>query len=562
MQFNILQLFCRFNGLLTFIKSENTNKSDTMAVVADVPECSNLGLEILKMGGNAMDAAIASAICVGTINSFSSGLGGGGFLMVKKPGNVLEVETVDFREVTPAKVRTQNYTGRKDVAKKGGFAVAVPGEVKGLHYAHKKYGKLSWETIFNKNAEIARSFKVSIQLEKRLVKLKKHIFADPGLRETFTRDGKLLKEGDIVYRLNYAKTLEILAKNPEDFYRGTIAKAMIESITENGGVMTMDDLKNYKIKTPEPKKGTYKDATVFTTNLPTAGPLIIEAMNMLEIFDLKEIQEIGQKYGIFPEYHLLNEIFKFMSARRSDLGDEDYTPNVEQIVEQLISKKYADDMTKAIKFDRALKIEEYGYEKPFVEDHGTTHLNTVDKNGMIVLLTSTINLEFGAKFMDPQTGIIFNNEIDDFYIPSVRNAFDLPVSKANIIVPGKRPFSSASPLLIIRKDETIALGASGGTRIPTSILNAFFHLQLGRNMQQAISQSRIHHQTMPHVTYIEGTLDPQIKSYLELMGNVVQVSSLNSIFTAVQGLRIIKKGDQTIIEAESDPRKGGKAAKG
>lgn len=547
--------------LLTLSVVLANRNGDSMAVVADVPQCSRFGLDIMMMGGNAMDAAIAASICVGTINSFSSGLGGGGFLMIKMPGNNLDVETVDFREVTPSRVQKADYKNRKDVAKKGGFAVAVPGEIKGLHFAHKKYGRLSWETILYKNADIARSFKTSKQLEKRLVKLRKHIFKDVGLREIYTKNGKVLSEGDIVNRSNYANTLEILAKDPESLYTGVIAESIVRNIEKNGGAMTLQDLKHYEIKTPPPVRTMYKDSLVFTTNLPTAGPLVVEALNVLEKFDLKEIQEVGHKFNIFPEYHLLNEIFKFMSAKRSELGDVDYTPNTRQIVKEIMNKQFADRISQAIKFDRSLSIKEYGYEKPFIEDHGTTHLNTVDKDGMIVLLTSTINLEFGAKFMDPVTGIIFNNEIDDFYIPSVQNAFDLPPSDANIIVPGKRPFSSAAPLLMIKPNETIAIGASGGTRIPTSILNTLFHLELGKSMRDAISQPRIHHQTMPYVTYVEKSLDPQIQDYLKSMGNIVQVSSLNSIFTAVQGLRITKNGENTIIEAESDFRKGGEAVK-
>lgn len=548
-----------FIFLLSKILAFINKHCDRMAVVADVPECSALGVEIMKMGGNAMDAAVATALCVGTINSFSSGIGGGGFLMVKMPGNSLKVETVDFRETTPSKVEKKNYTGKKDKAKRGGFAVAVPGEVKGLHFAHKKYGKLPWEVILKRNAEIAREFVCSDQLERRLLKLKKHIFRDEGLRETFTRDGKLLKAGDKVRRENLAKTYEILAEDPESFYSGEIAESMIKSIQENGGAMTLEDLKNYQVKTPPPLKSNYKDGVVFTTNLPTAGPILIAGLNILELFTLNEIHQIGQKFGIYPEYHLLNETFKFMTAKRSELGDTDYVPNTQQIAEKIMSKRFADSLSQQIKFDKVLEINDYGYTAPYVEDHGTTHLNVVDQDGMLVLLTSTINLEFGAKFMDKNTGIIFNNEIDDFYIPSVQNAFDLPESLANIIVPGKRPFSSASPLLLIRPNEIIAIGASGGTRIPTSILNTFFHLEQGKSMAESIAEPRIHHQIIPHTTYIEGTLSPEIRMYLELMGNKVQVSSLNSIFTAVQGLKITKNGDKTVIDAESDKRKGGKA---
>lgn len=533
-----------------------------MAVTADVPECSSLGLEIMEMGGNAMDAAIASAICVGTINSFSSGLGGGGFLMVKMPGSKIDVETVDFRETTPAQIETHFYKQDKDVSKKGGFAVAVPGEVKGLSYAHSKYGKLPWKILCQKNAEIAKEFVVSKQLERRLKKLEKHIRGDPGLFETYTKNGNLLKAGDIVRRENYAKTLESIGEDPENFYQGEIAESMVKCVNENNGVLTLQDLKDYKIKTPPPLKSTYKDSIIFTTNLPTAGPMMIEGLNILETFDLEEIQELGKKLDIFPEYYVLIEIFKFMSAKRSDLADNDYSPLSNKIVETLTSKETAKKISSLIDFQTQLTLPDYGYKNPFIEDYGTTHLNTVDKNGMMVLLTSTINLEFGAKFMDKKTGIIFNNEIDDFYIPSVKNAFDLPSSPANIIFPGKRPFSSACPLLMIRQKDIIAIGASGGTRIPTSILNAIFHLELGCSLKDAIAKPRLHHQIIPFVTYIEKTLDEPIQKYLKSKGNEVQVSSLNSIFTAVQGLRVSIDPKVGVLEAVSDKRKGGEAAVG
>lgn len=533
------------------------NEKHSIAVTTEVPICSELGIELMQQGGNAMDAAIGTAICVGIINSFSSGLGGGGFLMVKKSTGLLDVETVDFRETTPSNVNAENYRGRIDTSKKGGFAVAVPGEIKGLHFSHIKYGKLPWKQLFIKNIKIAKSFTVTYQLEKRLLKLKNYIMKDPGLKEIYTRNGVLVKEGDVISRTNYAETLEKIANNPESFYNGEIAQSIVSCVRANGGVITLKDLKNYQVKTPEPLRGSYKDNIVYTTNLPTAGPLLLEGLNILESFELKEIQEIGAAYEIYPEYHLLVEIFKFMSAKRSDLGDQEYTPNTENVVQQIVSKSFAKKLSESIKFDRSLSIKEYGYEKPFVEDYGTTHLNTYDKNGMIVLLTSTINLEFGAKFMDRKTGIIFNNEIDDFYIPSVKNAFDLPASNANIIAAGKRPFSSAAPLLMINSKRIIAIGASGGTRIPTSILNAFFHLELGDSLSDAINQPRLHHQIIPYITYVEKTLNPSIKHFLELMGNEVKVSSLNSIFTAVQGMRIFKHGKNTYIEAVADKRKGG-----
>ncbi|ELQ75122.1 Gamma-glutamyltransferase [Trachipleistophora hominis] len=556
--FNIILYLSIVAGYLNE-KPEGDKKYRKIAVTTEVPLCSDLGAEMIRMGGNAVDAAVASAICVGIINSFSSGLGGGGFMLIKLPGNQNEVVTVDFRETAPWKVNVDDYKTKKDMSKKGGRAIGVPGEIKGLYHTHLKYGKLPWKFLLEKNAEIAENFEVSDQLHRRLKKLKKYIFRDPGLSSIYIRNGDLVQPGDMIQRKNYAQTLRTLALDPESFYRGAIARQIVAAVQSQGGRLSMQDMIKYEIKTPKPLQSTYKDNLVFTTNLPTAGPLLIEALNILESFDLKELQGIGTEHGIFPEYHLLVEIFKFMSAKRGELGDPAFVPEAQEIAERLISKEHAKKVSETIKFDRTLSIQEYGYENAFTEDHGTTHLNAYDEQGMMVLLTSTINLEFGAKYMDLVTGIIFNNEIDDFYVPFVKNAFDLPESQANIIKPGKRPFSSAAPLLLIKPNQILALGAAGGTRIPTSIISTIFHLELGKTLSEAVAEPRLHHQMIPYVTYIEYNLNHDVVNYLAKIGNEIKESSTNSIFTSVQGM-IVRKNPEIEIEAYSDKRKGGDTA--
>ncbi|ELA48262.1 gamma-glutamyltransferase [Vavraia culicis subsp. floridensis] len=540
-------------------KPEHHETYKKAAVTTEVPLCSDLGVDIMRLDGNAVDAAVASAICVGIINSFSSGLGGGGFMLIKLPGNQNEIVTVDFRETAPYNVNLQDYKTKKDMSKKGGSAIAVPGEVKGLHYAHSKYGKLPWKLLLEKNAAIADNFEVSDQLHRRLKKLKKFILRDAGLNEIYTQNGDIVQPGTMIQRANYAQTLRKLALNPESFYSGDIAEQIVAAVQSQGGRLTMQDMQKYEVKTPKPLQSTYKDSIVFTTNLPTAGPLVIEALNILESFDLKELRDIGTEHGIFPEYHLLVEIFKFMSAKRSELGDPEFVPEAQEVAEELISKEHAKKVSETIKFDRTLSMEEYGYEIPPTNDHGTTHLNTYDEQGMIVLLTSTINLEFGAKYMDQVTGIVFNNEIDDFYVPFVKNAFDLPESQANIIKPGKRPFSSAAPVLLIKSNQIVALGAAGGTRIPTSIISAVFHLELGKTLAEAVAEPRLHHQMIPYVTYVEYNLNHDIVNYLSKIGNEVKESSTNSIFTSVQGM-VIRRDPEMVVEAYSDRRKGGVSA--
>lgn len=527
-----------------------------------MPLCSALGVDILKRGGNAMDAAVASAICVGIINSFSSGLGGGGFLLVRKKGlNGQDfVDTIDFRETAPKGLSAEILQKKVDLTKVSGTAVGTPGEVKGLYMAHQKYGRLPWNELFVKNIEIAKEFIATEQLCKRLKKLQSYIFADEGLKNTYTKDGRLIQEGEKVCRKNLANTLEIIAENPESFYFGDIARNIVEATKENGGVLSLEDLKNYKAIRRDPLIGYYKDYTVYTTGLPTSGVFIILALNIMEKFDLIEIENVGKQTSQYPHYHLLVEIFKFMAAKRGELGDPAFLPNAEILVREIMSNEFAEKIVDKIDFNSVLDQKEYGKRLNSTDDHGTTHLNVIDEDEMVVMITSTVNLEFGAKFLDNKTGIILNDEIDDFYVPKVKNAFDLDGMTKNIVEPNKRPFSSAAPVLLVKRDEVIAIGAAGGTRIPTSIFSVIFHLILGRSLGDAIMESRIHNQLTPDYTYIEANLPKEIRSYLKKLGHKVAVSSQNSIFTSVQGIKMKINGRHKNIEAFSDKRKGGLAA--
>ncbi|KAM0688253.1 hypothetical protein COBT_000491 [Conglomerata obtusa] len=640
------------------------------AVSTEVPQCSELGVEILKHGGNALDAAIASCICVGIVNSFSSGIGGGGFLLIKTEIDGKEViDSVDFRETAPMKSKVEQYQGKNDLTKKGGRAVGVPGEIRGLYEAHKKYGRMQWKDLFKKNIEIANGFAVSDQLYKRLVKLKTCIFEDPGLKEIYTRNGELVKPNDVICRKNYARTLEIISENPNDFYEGRIAKNIVECIKKEGGVIELEDLKKYKAIFRDIIEGEFMDYKVYTTSLPTSGLFIIEALNILENFDLFDLMKQGEEaekleqdniekqdgesslkpndqnyfsnsssldskilgtddlnglqndikkntlYAsnnkitanteeykksnlnnsssicklhdksdllssdsndqnetnsssktttenskitkLYPHYHLLVEVYKFMTAKRGLMADPKFMKNHKSIIEEITNKDVASEVAKKININKTLPESEYGFTGEKSDDHGTTHLNVVDKDNSFVLITSTINLEFGAKFMCKKTGIIFNDEIDDFYVNNIKNAFELACMKRNVIEPGKRPFSSAAPFLLVKHNEIIALGAAGGTRIPTSLIGIIFHLMLGKSLSESIAELRIHNQFHPDKTYIESGLDKGLIDYLNYVGHKTEESALNSIFTSVQGIHVIYNGNDKIIEAVSDKRKGG-----
>lgn len=232
----------------------------------------------------------------------------------------------------------------------------------------------------------------------------------------------------------------MIANDPESFYKGQLADQIIDSISKNRGIMTKQDLENYKVKNRPVLTETFKNYKIYTTNLPTSGILLIQALKILENFDFSKLRDLSNKSNSSSLFHLLIEIYKMVNAKRGELGDPDFLRDWEHIVSYFISSKYIQSIYKKLNMSHVLNKDQYEQSCPFCNDHGTTHLNVVDKDEMIVQLTSTINLEFGAKFMDVSTGIIFNNQIDDFYIPDVENSYGLAPMMGNILEKGKRPF--------------------------------------------------------------------------------------------------------------------------
>ncbi|KAI5169118.1 gamma-glutamyltranspeptidase / glutathione hydrolase / leukotriene-C4 hydrolase [Pancytospora epiphaga] len=534
-------------------------KYKKFAVSSEIALCSQLGTKIMKEGGNAMDASVSTAICIGIINSFSSGIGGGGFMLIyDKNSKKDKFNMFDFRETAPLKIDAGYFKEHNSKAKTGGMAVATPGEVLGMYTAHKKYGKLPWKRLFVENIIIARRFKAGKLLIKKLQANKAEIMADEGLRQIFTRKDRLLKVGEWVYRKNLAKTLKIISEDPISFYKGDLANMLVDAVQKQGGILSLEDMRNYTVKERDVLTTTYRGYDVYTTSLPSGGILIIEALKILEAINFDEIKNMDKHNRLYHFYQLMIETFKFISATRENIGDPDYMNDPEMVLSQLLSTKYTNEILLKIPLDKVLDQSIYSKGCHFCEDHGTTHFNVMDQDGMIVQVTSTINLEFGSKFMDPVTGIIFNNQIDDFYIPNVKNAYNLAPDVANIIEGGKRPLSSAAPVLFLKDGEALALGATGGTRIPTAIIGTLAYLELGMPLDQAISQSRIHNQLFPNVTYTEETFPEDVRKRLEMTGQNMQQSQLNTIFTSVQALyRYQNNKGECSIFAVSDPRKMG-----
>ncbi|KAM0681193.1 hypothetical protein GINT2_000387 [Glugoides intestinalis] len=539
---------------------KNASQYTKFAITTELDVASQIGRKILERGGNALDAAISSALTIGVVNLFSSGIGGGGFILIRKKGNSFTQDTFDyfdFRETAPLAVTPEMFLKNNDAAKTTGLAVCVPGEILGYYKVHEKHGKLPWKDLFKDVIELAKGFKVSKILKEKLEKNLDYINKDPGLSEIFIKDGKLVEIGDTVSRMNLVETLQKIAEDPLDMYTGDIAKRTVEFIKDNGGVMTLKDLSDYEVKTRDVLKGKFYLYDVYTTNLPTSGLFIIQALNILEKLNIKDYFKQKDDNN-FYFYHMLIETLKFIFADRGKFGDPEFLDDWEDMVSNVVSTIESSKATKKLDYAKTLSINDYKCASFFKDDNGTTHLNVIDEDEMVVSLTSTINLEFGAKLMDPVTGILFNNHIDDFYIPGVDNYFDLAEMEANRLEGGKRPFSSASPTILIKDDEIIAIGAAGGTRIPSSVITIISYFFAGNSLNDSIKASRVHNQLIPNITAIEANFPQDVKDWLEKHGHEVVVSDLNTTFTSVQAIRLSHDGDKKEIEAISDLRKNGR----
>jgi gamma-glutamyltranspeptidase / glutathione hydrolase / leukotriene-C4 hydrolase len=523
------------------------------AVTAEVPICSQMALNVLMRGGNAVDASITSLLCEGIVNSFSSGIGGGGYLLLKGPKGS---QAYNFRESAPRKSGEGIYNSKEDSAA-GSLSIGVPGEVSGMRKAHTDRGKLPWKSLFEEPIFIAEEgFEVTKELAKRIKKFEKEILSDEGLRGTYSVGGRILVEGETVKRKNLAQTLRRIAEDPDDFYRGELARRSVAFIKARGGVIEEEDLLLYTTEEMDTLHAQVGEYSVLTTGLPTSGVMVIKGLLLLSKLGLLERRVLFKNTAQF--HHYLAEIFKFLFSERALLGDPVFLTNPKHLVKTLLSSEKVDRIAKAIQADRVLGDMEYGSMYIGVEDHGTTHVNVVDGDELMVSATSTINTDFGSKIMDPETGIIFNNEIDDFSFRNFANSYGVGFSLGNMLQPGKRPFSSACPTIITGKEKTLVIGAAGGTRIPTSVLSVISYVMQGVDLYSAIAAPRLHHQLSPNVLLVEASFSPQLAEQLSWYGHQIRSSGVGGVFSSTQAI-VIDKANR-LIYAVSDERKGGDAS--
>ncbi|KAI0355646.1 gamma-glutamyltranspeptidase [Trametes cingulata] len=534
------------------------------AVASENELCSEIGVDVMKEGGNAVDAAVSTTLCIGVVNMFSSGIGGGGFMTVRIPPSSAnassEVYAVDFRETAPALSNKTMYVEDPLAARWGGLAVGVPGELRGLEAAHKRWGRLPWKRLVQPAVDLAQGWTVQVELARRIEMFAPLMLNHPDWRPIFAPEGRLLKEGQTIRRTNLSRTLAAIADGGADaFYRGPIADALVRKVRETGGILTHADLEGYEVHVKRALEGTYRGRKVYTPHAPTSGPVLIHMLNLMEHYE--GLREEGRSV---LNVHRLIEAMKFGFAARTRVGDPAYHDATERI-DEIPTKEYADAVFANITDDKTHPPEYYHPVYDIVVDHGTSHSSIVDKDGMAVALTTTVNLVFGSAVLDPVTGVILNDEacMDDFSTPGMPNAFGLYPSPYNYPEPGKRPLSSTVPTIMEHADGSfyLAAGGSGGSRIFPAVFQVILNMDWGMDVSAAIEYGRVHDQLFPTMVDADDVLPPALLDGLRekghnITGDRVAVSDTDRIAAVIQ---VVTKANETIYAA-SDSRKNGIAA--
>ena len=525
---------------------------------------SQIGVDVMKRGGNAVDAAVAVAFALAVVYPSAGNLGGGGFMMIRQSDGT--ATAIDYREMAPAAATRDMYIGTDGQLIKGdgsslvGYrAPGVPGTVAGMAFALKKYGsgKLTWTDLIEPARKLAADgFAVTHRMEKTLQDNEKSLSPFEDSRRIFLRDGKLYREGEILRQPELAATLaRIQKKGPREFYEGATARLIPEDMERHHGLITRDDLRGYTPRERVPLRGSYRGFGIVSMPPPSAGgAVLLEMLNILEGFDLKKLQPFSSEY-----YHLLVEAMRRAYADRAEyLGDADFGPVP---VEGMIDKAYAERQRSTINPERASSSSEIGAGKPAgYESKQTTHFTVVDPAGNAVSNTYTLNDSFGSGVVARGTGVLLNNEMDDFTSkPGVPNLYGAIQSERNAIAPRKRPLSSMTPTFVLRPDGSLyfAIGSPGGVTITNTVLQVITGvIDQGMNLQTAIDAPHIHHQWQPDEIKEEPLgLSPDTRQALEARGHhfAQKVENMSDL----QGVMIEEKTNMRL--GASDSRQDGVA---
>lgn len=530
------------------------------AVASDSADASAAGAEMLRAGGNAVDAACATALALGVVHPFASGIGGGGFALVHLPKSNRTV-ALDFRETAPAGISI-GQPGAIAIAPQSGHSVGVPGELRGLGELVKRYGRLPFSRCVEPALRLAKGFAVTPWIARQISdELARNPQGAPGfLADVFAlgnRPAAELRVGDRVSRPALGKTLARIRRDgAEAFYRGAIAREIVKSVTTAGGTITLDDLASYAPVERSPLVVTFHGRRIVTMPPPSAGGLVIaEALGILANH-LSELRRTPDG-PTADTVHWLAEALKHGFADRARfLGD----PGFAQIpLAHLLDPAYHRELASRTRPDHVLVHDQYGTvtQPPLApaRDAGTSHISVVDEEGNAVALTSTVNLDFGARILAGKTGIVLNDQLDDFSSPSGADVFAIPGGDANRPAPGKRPVSSMSPVIVLGEHGVeLVTGAAGGPRIISATLQVLLNVMVfGLDARKAVAEPRVHAQWEPDLLFHEAAISPEILRDLRSRGHHPKlrpdIGKANAIVRSGNGL-----------EAASDPRTGGSPA--
>lgn len=521
-------------------------------VAAAKPEVSQIGVDVLKKGGNAVDAAVATAFAISVFEPNASGIGGGGFMLIRmaKTGKTV---VIDYREKAPAKatpdmfVLDENGKVVNDEITVGGKASGVPGTVAGLLAALEKYGTMKRADVMAPAIKYAKEgIPVTVNLESIIKDNYEKLVKFDAAAEIYLKDGLPYEIGDTIKNPDLAATLTKISKEGKKaFYEGEIAKKIADEVQKQGGLMTVEDLKNYTIEEREPVVGKYRDYTIISCPPASSGGThIVQLLNMVENYDLKAMGDNT------PEsWHVWAESMRQAFADRAEyMGDTAY---VKVPLKGLTSKEYAKDLVKKIDLEKAGKDIKAGDPSKY-ESGSTTHFSVMDKEGNMVAVTQTINYFFGSGVLVPGTGIMMNNEMDDF-VPQK--------NMKNSIEGGKRPLSSMSPTLVLdpKNRPLMTIGSPGATRIiPAVALTISNVIDHGMTIQEAINAPRIA-QFQSGKLNIEGRVSYESYNKLGEMGHEINVrDSYDAYFGGVHG--VMMDYDTKTLQGGADPRRDGQAA--
>ena len=499
---------------------------------------SQVGVDVMRAGGNAVDAAVATGFALAVVHSPAGNIGGGGFMLIRMADG--KTHFLDYREKAPAAAKVDMYLdehgnvipGASEIGYK---SIGVPGSVAGMVHAEQEYGKLGLKAVMAPAIKLAREGFALTWGEAEDFH-DRHLAMFPESRRVFQRNGDYYKPGEIFRQPDLARTLERIAERPDDFYHGALAREIAAALQKGGGLITAQDLANYEVKEREPIRGTYRGYEVISAPPPSSGgTVLVESLNILEGFDLAKMQNRSA-----ASIHFTVEAFRRAFFDRAEfLGDPDFSKIP---VAQLVDKKYAAAWRESIdpahaSASKELKrpavfseLEQYAEAHPPAvaphESNHTTHYSVIDAEGNAVAVTTTINDWFGSRVTADGLGFLLNDEMDDFSAkPGAPNADGLIQGAANAIGPGKRPLSSMTPTIVVHNGKTVmVLGSPGSSKIITTVANVLMGVvDYGMNLQEAVNARRFHNQWLPDLVYVEKWFSPDTLSLLRSMGYKVQI---------------------------------------